>query len=161
MADSGLTEAIKVRLILKEKADLFETEVEIRFREKDEEVENLISAVNSARDKLIGIKDNGDIVPVSYSKILYFEAVDRYVFAYTSANVYKIRNTLYELEDMCRTKSFVRISKSQIVNLNAVRKISPDDGRKLRLLLANGETVIVSRGFVGDLRKTIGMKGDA
>ncbi|MBP5775762.1 MAG: LytTR family transcriptional regulator DNA-binding domain-containing protein [Clostridiales bacterium] len=150
-----------MRLILKEKADLFETEVEIRFREKDEEVENLISAVNSARDKLIGIKDNGDIVPVSYSKILYFEAVDRYVFAYTSANVYKIRNTLYELEDMCRAKSFVRISKSQIVNLNAVRKISPDDGRKLRLLLANGETVIVSRGFVGDLRKTIGMKGDA
>jgi DNA-binding LytR/AlgR family response regulator len=161
MEDSGLTEAIKVRLILKEKADLFETEVEIRFREKDEEVENLISAVNSARDKLIGIKDNGDIVPVSYSKILYFEAVDRFVFAYTSASVYKIRNTLYELEDMCRERSFVRISKSSIVNLNAVRKISPDEGRKLRLLLANGETVIVSRGFVGDLRKTIGMKGDA
>ena len=55
----------------------------------------------------------------------------------------------------------MRISKAQIVNVNAVRKISPDEGRKLRLLLANGETVIVSRGYVGDLKKTIGMKGDA
>ena len=154
-------EAVKVRLILKEKSDLKETEVEIRFRERDAEVENLISAVNSAHDRLIGIKDNGDSVPVSFTKILYFEAVDRYVFAYTSASVYKVRNTLYELEEMCKAMNFVRISKAQIVNLNAVRKISPDEGRKLRLLRAKGETVIVSRGYVGYLKKTIGMKGDA
>ena len=63
--------------------------------------------------------------------------------------------------NLCKARNFVRISKAQIVNLNAVRKISPDEGRKLRLLLANGETVIVSRGYVGDLKKTIGMKGDA
>ena len=150
-----------MRLFLKEIKDLKETEVEIRYSVRDEEVESLISAVNSAHDKLICIKDNGDSVLVSFTKILYFEAVDRGVFAYTSASVYKIRNTLYELEEMCRSKSFVRISKSTIVNLNAVRKISPDEGRKLRLLLANGETVIVSRGFVGDLKKSIGMKGDA
>ena len=159
--DSGPDGGIKVRLILKEKKDIKETEVEIRFQEMNAEVENLISAVKSAHDRLIGIKDNGDSVPVSISQILYFEAVDRYVFAYTSASVYKVRNTLYELEEMCRTRSFVRISKAQIVNVNAVRKISPDEGRKLRLLLANGETVIVSRGYVGDLKKTIGMKGDA
>lgn len=85
-----------MRLFLKEIKDLKETEVEIRYRERDEEVENLISAVNSAHDKLIGVKDNGDCVPVSFTKILYFEAVDRGVFAYTSASVYKIRNTLYE-----------------------------------------------------------------
>jgi DNA-binding LytR/AlgR family response regulator len=151
----------KVRLILKEKTDLNETEVEIRYKERDGEVENLISAVNSAHDRLIGFKDNGDSVPVSFVKILYFEAVDRYVFAYTSSSVYKIRNTLYELEDLCRAKGFVRISKSGIVNLNAVRKISPDEGRKLRLLLANGETVIVSRGFVGDLKRAIGIKEEA
>ena len=157
--DSGPDGGIKVRLILKEKKDIKETEVEIRFQEMNAEVENLISAVKSAHDSLIGIKDNGDSVPVTFSKILYFEAVDRYVFAYTSASVYKVRNTLYELEEMCRTRNFARISKAQIVN--AVRKISPDEGRKLRLLLANGETVIVSRGYVGDLKKTIGMKGDA
>lgn len=150
-----------MRLILKEQTDLKETEVEIRFRSRDGEVEHLISAVNSAHDKLIGFNDNGDSVPVLFANILYFEAVDRFVFAYTSASVYKIRNTLYELEDMCRERSFVRISKSSIVNLNAVRKISPDEGRKLRLLLANGETVIVSRGFVGDLKRAIGMKGEA
>ena len=146
--DSGPDGGIKVRLILKEKKDIKETEVEIRFQEMNSEVENLISAVKSAHDRLIGIKDNGDSVPVSFSQILYFEAVDRYVFAYTSASVYKVRNTLFELEEMCRTRSFVRISKAQIVNVNVVRKISPDEGRKLRLLLANGETVIVSRGYL-------------
>lgn len=150
-----------MRLILKENQDLHETEVEIRFRTRDEEVESLISAVRNSRDRLIGYKDNGDLVPIGISNILYFEAVDRYVFAYMTSEVYKVRNTLYELENELNGKHFVRISKSLIVNISAVRKISPDDGRRLRLHLNNGETVIVSRGFVGDFKAAIGMKGDA
>ncbi|MBO4636276.1 MAG: LytTR family transcriptional regulator DNA-binding domain-containing protein [Clostridiales bacterium] len=150
-----------MRLILKENHDLPETEVEIRYRKLDSEVEGIVSAVRNASDRVMGIRDNGDHVPVPFSKILYFEAVDRFVFAYTSSDVYKVRNTLYELEDDTKEKFFLRISKSVIVNLRAVRKISPDEGRKLRLLLSNGETVIVSRGFVTGLKTAIGMKGGA
>lgn len=150
-----------MKLILKENKDLRETEVEIRYRKRDEEVESLISAVKDSCDRLVGYKDNGDSMLLTYSKVLYFEAVDRYVFAYTSSEVLKIKHTLYELEDGCQAKGFVRISKSVIVNLNTVKRISPDEGRKLRLHLTNGEAVIVSRNFVGDLKTAIGMKGDA
>ncbi|MBO4408268.1 MAG: LytTR family transcriptional regulator DNA-binding domain-containing protein [Clostridiales bacterium] len=150
-----------MKLILKENKDLRETEVEIRYRKRDEEVESLISAVKDSCDRLVGYKDNGDSMLLTYSKVLYFEAVDRYVFAYTSSEVLKIKHTLYELEDECQAKGFVRISKSVIVNLNTVKRISPDEGRKLRLHLTNGEAVIVSRNFVGDLKTAIGMKGDA
>lgn len=148
-----------MRLILTENHDLQETEVEIRYREIDSEVEGLIAAVKNSAGCVMGIKDNGDLVPIPFSKILYFEAVDRSVFAYTSDDVYKVRNTLQKLEEDTRDRCFVRISKPVIVNLKAVRKISPDSGRKLRLLLSNRETVIVSRSFVGGLKKAIGMKG--
>ncbi len=150
-----------MRLILKENKDLRETEVEIRYRTRDEEVECLIGAVRNSCDRLVGYKDNGESVLLGFSSILYFEAVDRFVFAYTSSEILKVRHTLYELEDECQAKGFIRISKSVIVNLNAVKRISPDEGRRLRLHLTNGETVIVSRNFVGDLKTAIGMKGDA
>lgn len=150
-----------MRLFLKENSDLKETEVEIRYKILDEEVESLIAAVKDSRDKIMGYKDNGDLAPLTVSKILYLEAVDRYVFAYMSSEVYKVRQTLYELEDELKGKHFVRISKSSIVNINTVKKISPDAGRRLRLHLSNGETIIVSRGYVGDFKTAIGMKGDA
>ena len=54
--------------------------------------------------------------------------------------------------------NFVRISKSVIVNLRAVKKISPEDARRLKLQLRNGEWVVVSRNYVGDFKRSIGIK---
>ncbi|MBO4864226.1 MAG: LytTR family transcriptional regulator [Eubacterium sp.] len=149
-----------MKLFVREKQNLAETEVEIRCRERNEEIENLISAVKSAGDTLIGEKENGDKTPVYISRVLYFEAVDRYVFAYTTSEIFRVKKTLYDLEDMTLEQFFVRISKSVIVNIKAIQKISPDSSRRLKLLLRNGEWVIVSRNYVGDLKKSLGMKGD-
>ena len=66
---------------------------------------------------------------------------------------------MYDIEDLVSNDHFVRISKSVIVNLRAVRKISPDSGRRLKLLLSSGEWVIVSRNYVEDFKQSIGMKG--
>ena len=147
-----------MKIFVKDKMNLSETEVEIRCRERDQEVEGIIESIKSVEDTLMGEKENGDKTPVSISKVLYFEAVDRNVFAYTSSDFYKVRYTLYDLEEYLIKRHFVRISKSVIVSLKAVKSISPEEGRKLRLKLRNGEWVIVSRGYVNDFKQSIGMK---
>ena len=147
-----------MKLFLRENKELRETEVEIRFRTRDDEVDAIISAVNSSSDVMTGIKDNGDSERLYVAKILYFEAVDRFVFAYDSKGIYKIRKTLYDIEDELKNKSFVRISKSAIVNINAVRSVSPEDGRRIKLLLKNGEYLIVARNYVSGFKAAIGMK---
>ncbi|MBO6166245.1 MAG: LytTR family transcriptional regulator [Eubacterium sp.] len=148
-----------MKLFIRDKLSLAETEVEIRCSERNEEVENLINAVKSAGETLIGEKENGDKTPVYISRVLYFEAVDRNVFAYTTSEIFRIKKTLYDLEDAALSNFFARISKSVIVNLKAVQKIAPDSSRRLRLLLRNGEWVIVSRNFVNDFKNALGMKG--
>ena len=120
-----------MKLFLRENKDLAETEVEIRYRIKDDEVDALINAVNSSADVLIGINEAGDTERVFVSGILFFEAVDRDVFAYKTNGIYKVRKTLYELEDDLAGRSFVRISKSTIVNINAVRSAAPEDSRRV------------------------------
>ncbi len=148
-----------MKLFVRDNQNLAETEVEIRCNERNEEVENLISAINSATNVIIGEKENGDKTPVYLSKVLYFEAVDRNVYACTDSEVYRVRKTMYDIEDMVANNHFVRISKSVIVNIRAVRKISPDSARRLKLGLSSGEWVIVSRGYVEDFKQSIGMKG--
>lgn len=148
-----------MKLFLRENPKISETEVEIRYRERDREVENLISTINSSSDVLAGINDKGDTEMIYISQILYFEAVDRDVFAYRANGVYKIRKTLYELEDDLKAKFFVRISKSTIVNIKAVRSVAPEDFRRIKLLLKNGEYLMVSRSYASDFKTAIGMNG--
>lgn len=148
-----------MKLFLREIPTVSETEVEIRFRERDSEVDNLVRAISSSDDALAGINEKGDTEMIYISQILYIEAVDRDVFAYKTSGVYKIRKTLYELEDDLKEKFFVRISKSTIVNIKAVKSIAPEDFRRVKLLLRNGEYLIVSRSYANGFKQAIGMKG--
>lgn len=146
-----------MKIFVKDKLNLSETEVEIRCRERDEEVERILESVRSLEDTLMGEKENGDKTPVYISRVLYFEAVDRNVFAYTTSDFYRVRYTLTDIEEDLEKRYFVRISKSVIVNLRAVKKISPEDARRLKLQLRNGEWVVVSRNYVGDFKRSIGI----
>ncbi|MCR5213324.1 MAG: LytTR family transcriptional regulator DNA-binding domain-containing protein [Eubacterium sp.] len=145
-----------MKLFVKDKMNISETEVEIRCRERNDDVENIINSIRAAGTMLMGEKDNGDKAPVFISKVLYFEAVERYVFAYTSSDVFRVKKTLYDLEDELKDRHFVRISKSLIVNVKAVEHISPENSRRLKLKLRNGEWVIVSRNYVADFKAVIG-----
>ena len=148
-----------MKLFLREIPTVSETEVEIRFRERDCEVDNLVRAISSSDDALAGINEKGDTEMIYISQILYIEAVDKDVFAYRAEGVYRIRKTLYELEDDLKEKLFVRISKSTIVNIKAVKSIAPEDFRRVKLLLRNGEYLIVSRSYANGFKQAIGMKG--
>lgn len=148
-----------MKLFLREIPDISETEVEVRYRERDNEVDNLVRVISSSSDSIPGINDKGDTEMIYISQILYIEAVDRDVFVYKADGVYKIRKTLYELEDDLKEKFFVRISKSTIVNIKSVRSVAPEDFRRIKLLLKNGEYLIVSRSYANDFKTAIGMKG--
>ena len=147
-----------MKIFVKDKMNISETEVEIRCRERDNEVEAIIESVRNVEDTLMGEKENGDKVPVRISRVLYFEAVDRNVYGYTDQEFYRIKRTLYDLEEDLEKRHFVRISKSVIVNIKAVKRIAPEDARRLKLELRNGEWIVVSRNYVADFKAGIGMK---
>lgn len=148
-----------MKLLLRKSPEITEIEVEVRYRERTSEVDNLVKVVSQSQETISGICENGDTEQIYITDIYYIEAVDRDVFAYKAKDVYKIRKTLYELEEDLREKYFVRISKSTIVNIKAVKSIAPEDSRRVKLLLKNGEYLLVSRSYVNDFKKTIGMKG--
>ena len=133
-----------------------EDEIIIRCRELDQELLEMISAIGQWRRRITGYKDKA-IVQIVPADIYYFESVDNKVFAYCEKDVYEIKEKLYELEDIYKNTDFQRISKSVIVNISYIELVLPMLGARLEAKLKNGESVIISRQYVSELKKKLGI----
>lgn len=89
--------------------------------------------------------------------IFYFESVDNRVFAYTGTGVYEIHKKLYEVEAEYANTDFLRISKSAIVNIAKIEYIRPIFNGRFEAKLKNEEKIIISRQYVMDLKKKLGI----
>lgn len=133
-----------------------EDEIIIRCAELDAEIMELICAIKSGRNKLTAYTDDG-IVKLDTKDIFYFESVDNKVFAYCEKSVYEVKQKLYELEKMYTHSDFLRVSKSVIVNVSKIIKLSPTINGRFDAHLKNGEKTIISRQYVPDLKKKLGI----
>lgn len=132
-----------------------EDEIIVRCTDLDERVLKLIQALR-AEDKLTGYIDD-KIVKLSLKEIYYFEAVDNKVFSYTAKETYEVHKKLYEIEQAFEHTDFLRISKSVIVNVAKIAYVKPIFNGRFEAKLKNDEKVIVSRQYVLDLKKKLGI----
>lgn len=136
---------------ISEKADEMVT---IDCCEITQEIVNLRDFAESVGDCISGMTEGKSVI-LPLSDILYFEAVDEKVFAYTKGDVADVRGRLYEYEERLSAKGFARISKSVLVHLNKIKSIAPSPGRKYEAELLNGERVIISRQYAADLKRIL------
>ena len=118
----------------------------------------LWSALNTLQtqgDLLIAYIGN-EIHRVNPSDIYYIETVDNKTFLYCKREVYESKQKLYELEELAMS-DFLRISKSVIVNLSKIKSLTPALSGRFEAALTNGEKVIISRQYVSELKKNLGI----
>jgi len=97
-----------------------------------------------------------EIHRVSPSDIFYFESVDKKTFIYCEKDVYESKQKLYELEDLA-INDFLRISKSSIINLSKIKTLIPSLSGNAEAVLTNKERVAISRRYVNELKKNLGL----
>ena len=89
---------------------------------------------------------------VKLSAVLFFETDGREVHAHTAAEVYRTPRRLYELEELL-PKSFMRISKSTILNLQQVGSLERTLSAACTVSFANThKQVYASRRYYPALR---------
>ena len=133
-----------------------EEEIVIRSNSIDNELMELIYSLRAGRSRLTAYAEDG-IVKLDSREVFYFESVDNKVCACCEKNVYEIKQKLYELEGIFEHTDFVRISKAMIVNVGKISKIIPTFNGRLEAVLKNGERVVISRQYVPDLKKKLGI----
>jgi two-component system LytT family response regulator len=103
---------------------------------------------NSGRyEKLINIKDKGQIFRVDVDSIERIEAAGDYMVIYTADNSLILRETMKDLERRVDPRSFQRVHRSTIVNLDQVRQVRPHTNGECFLVLESGAEVKVSRSY--------------
>ena len=80
---------------------------------------NYISNINTTPHQIMASKNN-EIYFIDLDKIICFFSKNKYNYARTQDGTYKIKYKLYELEKLLKTKDFIRISNSCIINIQQV-----------------------------------------
>ncbi len=126
----------------------------IECQKINEQIIRLKSHIELFDDK-IQAKSEKEICFINTADVLYFESVDNRMFLYTNDEVMEIKHRLYELEMILSKEDFIRISKSQIVNINKISKLKPEINRTILATMCNGENLSISRKYVKDFRKLL------
>ncbi|MBR6383038.1 MAG: LytTR family transcriptional regulator DNA-binding domain-containing protein [Lachnospiraceae bacterium] len=128
--------------------------LEIRCHKVTDDIEEIISFVKSRQGQLSTMQE-GQRVEILLVDIFYAESVDNRLFVYTAKDNYEVRLKLYELEDMLRGKTFIRVQKGMLLNLMKIKSIKPALSGRYTALLKNGEQIVISRKYVLDLKSAL------
>ena len=145
-----------MKIIIEDCDQFAEDEIIIRCKKLDDSLLKLIYGLKMQNDK-IPVSNQGSIAMIEPKEVYYFEAVDNKVFVYGSNETYETKKKLYELEKIYEEANFLRVSKSIIVNLTKIKSLSPAYNGRFEAYLKNGEKIIISRQYVMDLKKKLGL----
>jgi DNA-binding LytR/AlgR family response regulator len=131
-----------------------EEHIRIACYEINQEVEE-ITRFATSYNKSMQVYDEQGVRSVLLSDIYYIEAVDQKVFVYLEQAVYELKMRLYEFEERFSELSFLRCSKSNIINLLKIKALKPALNGRLCAILYNEEKVIIARKYVPKLKKEL------
>lgn len=98
-----------------------------------------------------------EAVRLSRSVVLRFYAEDKGVFCQTGKGIFTVRARLYELEEALAGTKFVRVSNSEIVNLDRVTALDLTLAGTIKMTLEGGTVCWVSRRYVKKIKQALGL----
>ena len=131
-------------------------EIIVKCKEIDDLLQDIISYIGIADKKMVGEVD-GELFFIPLNNILYFESVDKTVYIYTDKQVYRSSAKLYVLEEQLADTYFSRVSKTTILNLKKLNSVRSAKNAKLEGLLINKEKILISRQYVAEIKKRLGV----
>jgi DNA-binding LytR/AlgR family response regulator len=119
------------------------------------EIANIYESVNRQYKNRFLVKMGENIVSIRTEEIAHFIAEDGIVLLATAAGKrYPVDYTLEQLTDAVDPKSFFRINRKVMININAIQKINTYFNSRLKIVSTNltDDDSIVSRERVNDFK---------
>ena len=111
--------------------------------------------LESRNAQRVVIKTAGRIVFLDLNEIDWIEAEANYVRIHTGKDAYLLREGIGHMSARLDPKSFVRIHRSFIVNVNRIRELQSCDNGEYIAVLKNGKELSCSRGCRSELQRVI------
>ena len=128
----------------------------IRAVEKTPDILSAMDLLENGSGGVTVMKDRSTYF-CKLTQIYYIESVDKCTYVYTKNDCFESRDRLYEMEEKLG-KYYVRISRSMIVNLRKIRNVRAEPGGRMAAVLLNDERVIISRSYVKEIKRRLGIQ---
>lgn len=135
-------------------AEIKEPYAVIHTNEITPQINKLISYVQNM-DHVIAVYEEDNIVILKPEEIYMIVSAGRSVTIYCEGQEYLSRKCLYEFEDMLKS-TFIRISKTTLVNLHQIRRVEPSFNGML-VVMKNGQKDYISRKYLPEFKKYLGL----
>ncbi len=145
-----------MKLNILKRAEFSEPEVTLTYSEETPQIENLIDTLRIFCRSIQAEKD-GSSHNITLDEVFYIESVDEKCYIYTKADVYESKHKLYTLEEKFCDTSFIRISKSCILNIAKLKSVKPFINGKFEATMQNDEKIIINRHYVSAFKKKFGV----
>ena len=133
-----------------------EIELHICHSEINDEVRNISSELHVMYDEsLSGTDERGNRRMLRPGEIVSFYSEGQRVIALGEEERFVISSKLYELEEELTKSHFIRISKSEIVNIRKIKSLDMSISGTIRILMKNGHETYVSRRNVSKLKERL------
>lgn len=140
----------KIKVIAPEE----EERAELFVHKEDREIKSLgrYLELEQFRRGILMCQRGKDICRLSVKEVLYIESIQDVQHIHTEKETYTTKQRLYLLKEEL-PQSFVRISKSVILNMEKVKEYRPLMGGMMMAEFANGEKTYISRKYLKELRE--------
>lgn len=134
-----------------------ETEEEPRIKNKNIETFTNLKKESAEQVERIFVKTGTKIEVVPVETIIKIEAQDDYVEIFTADKKYLKNDTMNYLEKVLPPKTFTRVHRSHIINLNHIDKIEKYGKESYIVKLKDGSIVNVSKSRIKELKNQLGI----
>lgn len=122
-----------------------------------DEISDIVKKISNDAPQIISGTRNDKVEVIEPHTLIRIYAASGKVFAVTEKGEYALRLRLYELEERLDGSRFVRISNSEIINLQKVNNFDLSFTGTICVKLSNGGTTYVSRRYVSKIKKILGI----
>ena len=121
-----------------------------------DEIQRMIDIFSNSETPITALQNEEDIVVLQPKDIYMVRVENGDTVIYGTKQKYRSRKRLYELADQLG-KQFMQISKTTLINLSYMDSIEPGFSGTLLLKLKNGNKDYVSRKYLPEFKKYLGL----
>lgn len=137
---------------------LAETKITIECKEMDESIKRIIEFISGQEETRFLVGRDGDMQHIlKPAEIHYFHANNDNVIAVTAKGEFRLKEKLYELEELFPPSQFIRLSKSVIANLDELSRFEASFNGTLCVYFNSGAKEYVSRNYVNAIKESLKM----
>ncbi|XME03579.1 LytTR family DNA-binding domain-containing protein [Lachnospiraceae bacterium C1.1] len=146
---------VDIELVFSE--EYTEPKITILTNQKTRHIQDIIHAIEQVGDREIStipafLSDGEGMVFVDQKDIVRIHTEGRYLLLKTEEDSYIIKNTLSAVESKLNPESFLRISQSEIVNIDKVREFDLSNSGTVCVIFGNGVRTYSSRSYVKPIK---------